>query len=159
VPRARGEEQMTDIPSPDPTPPSNEAGKVPVLLPCPFCGCHGERIPNYRHLARCSNDNQCPMQNCSMSVDQWQDRAPAPPGPPVWQPISEYRDDMGAVLVWLEWPSYSQITQGLERNGAPYMAYRISITDGAPIWVGQSDCIPIETTGRKVSAFWKVTAP
>ena len=78
---------------------------------------------------------------------------------PPWRPLSEYRDDMGAVLVWLEWPDYSQITRSIERNGAPCMAYRIAITDSAQVWVGQSDCIPIETTGRKVAAFWKVRSP
>lgn len=70
-----------------------------------------------------------------------------------WQPVSEYKPEMGCVLVWLQWSSY-----GLSA-GDWFLAYQIIITDAAPVWVTAHDSIPIETTSRRVTHFHRKVAP
>lgn len=72
-----------------------------------------------------------------------------------WRPASEYRPDMGRVLVWLAWPPSLNFNAG----GHWCPAYAMIITDGAPVWVDAALCEPIETTGRRVTHFAQPRQP
>lgn len=75
-----------------------------------------------------------------------------------WRPISEYRLEMGRVIVWLRWPQYSSTASALMSEGMFEQAYLMPLNKGT-VWVQAKDCIPIETTGRVVSHFMQPTAP
>jgi len=75
-----------------------------------------------------------------------------------WQPISEYRTEFGRVIVWLQWPEYSAANNQMEHSGMWESAYRLVLNEGA-VWVQAKDCIPIETTGRKVTHFIRPKPP
>ena len=75
-----------------------------------------------------------------------------------WRPISEYRTDMGPVLVWLWWPQYDRTQQALSTSGDWMVAHQVIAKD-APVWVTAHDCIPCETTGREISHFMQMVKP
>jgi hypothetical protein len=75
-----------------------------------------------------------------------------------WCPITEYRAEMGRVVVWLSWPQYSNTMRSMSREGEFQLAYRLPLNEGA-VWVDAKDCVPIETTGRRVSHFMRPDAP
>lgn len=67
-----------------------------------------------------------------------------------WHPIIEYQPAMGRVVVRLEWLQYAG--QGMGKSDDWLAAYTIATISG-PVWVDAKDCIPIETTGRRVTHF------
>lgn len=66
-----------------------------------------------------------------------------------WQPISEYRPEYGPVVAWLSWPASVVTTHP---NGAWVAAYQVN-AGGVRVWVTQHDCVPCETTGRRITHF------
>jgi hypothetical protein len=74
-----------------------------------------------------------------------------------WQPISEYHRELGPVIVWLEWSAYRK-PSGIGKEGQFEHAYLLDVGDRG-VWVQAKDCIPIETTGRTVTHFVRLTAP
>jgi len=75
-----------------------------------------------------------------------------------WQPITQYQAEFGRVIVWLSWPEYSTASNQMEHSGVWESAYRLDLNEGA-VWVQAKDCIPIETTGRKVTHFVRPEPP
>lgn len=75
-----------------------------------------------------------------------------------WQPIEQYRPEMGHVLVWLQWPEYSRPLGCVVANGDWLLAYQV-VTKGGPVWVEAKDSIPCETTGRCITHFMQKVAP
>ena len=70
-------------PSPPPQP---DAGRG-ALKSCPFCGRDAQPIGIHNDLAHCPN-KQCVLYCRKMYRNEWNTRAPAPPGPaaPEWEP-------------------------------------------------------------------------
>lgn len=76
-----------------------------------------------------------------------------------WQPINEYYAEYHTVVVWLAWAAYSSSSKTLAPEGTWVSAYRLPLNDGQAVWVEAKDCIPIETTNRRVTHFLRPCSP
>lgn len=63
---------------------------------------------------------------------------------------------MGRVIVWLEWLRYSD--QRMGTSGQWLIAYQLSAADQA-VWVEETNSVPLETSGRRVTHFMKPEQP
>lgn len=75
-----------------------------------------------------------------------------------WQPIEQYRPEMGHVLVWLQWPEYALHLGGRVVAGDWLLAYQV-VTKSGTVWLEARDSIPCETTGRYITHFMQKVAP
>lgn len=50
--------------------------KIAIIKKCPFCGSPAEFTSESKEFVRCSKGLQCPTENASFSVEDWNSRPP-----------------------------------------------------------------------------------
>jgi hypothetical protein len=82
-----------------------------------------------------------------------------------WRPIADYRKEMGAVIVWMQWPSDARRHICKEcteprPSGLSVIACPNDVTDLGPVWCeARNHYWPLEVDGRKVTHFVEEVGP